>query len=146
MVHNRFWVKMIAFAILAAWCASCGGGGGDGGQMDTNPPQILQFSVIPSLVEEGGTMRAEAVVTDNSSGVASVQVQVRYPSGSEQVYNMRRESEGRYSTQWSIPTSVSGESNTIRVTLIAVDMRGNAINREYTPAPRLARKPPNPPW
>jgi len=146
MVHNRFWVKMIAFAILAAWCASCGGGGGGGGQVDTNPPQILQFSVIPSLVEEGGTMRAEAVVTDNSSGVASVQVQVRYPSGSEQVYNMRRESEGRYSTQWSIPTSVSGESNTIRVTLIAVDMRGNATNREYTPAPRLARKPPNPPW
>ena len=146
MVSNRSWVKLTVLATLAAWCVGCGGGGGGGGQVDTSPPQILQFNVVPSLVEEGGTMRAEAVVTDNSSGVASVRVRVRYPNGSEQTYDMQRESEGRYSIQWSVPTAISGEQNIIQVTVIALDKQGNTTNREYTPAPRLARKPPNPPW
>jgi hypothetical protein len=146
MATTRSLAKITVLATLITWCAGCGGGGGGGGQVDTSPPQILQFSVVPSLVQEGSTMRAEAVVTDNSSGVVSVKVRVRYPNGSEQIYDLRRESEGRYSTQWSVPTAVSGEQNTIQVTVIASDMQGNTANRDYTPAPRLVRQPPNPPW
>ena len=70
MATTRSLAKITVLATLITWCAGCGGGGGGGGQVDTSPPQILQFSVVPSLVQEGSTMRAEAVVTDNSSGVA----------------------------------------------------------------------------
>jgi hypothetical protein len=147
MTTLRMWAKTIALATLVTWFAGCGGGGGGGvGQADTTPPQILQFNVSPSLVQEGGTMRAESVIVDNSSGIASVRLRVRYPNGIERFYEMQREGEGRYSTQWSVPTAVSGEQNTIQVTVIASDMQGNTVNRDYTPAPRLARQPPNPPW
>lgn len=140
--RNLVWGLSVAACLI--WLAGCGGGGG--GQSDTTPPQILSVSVLPSLVEEGSTMQAEAVVTDAGSGIASVRALVRYPNGTEQTYEMQRSSNGRFTRQWNVPNGVSGEQNVILITIIALDMQGNSQRFDHTPAPRLARQPPAPPW
>lgn len=144
----RRFKRQLGWLISASIVAfpACGGGGGGGTTVDTNPPQFAQIQVVPSLLEEGKVVQAEALVIDLESGVAEVRIQVRYPNGYGQVHQMQRETgTNRFKVQWTIPSGVGGEQNEVQVVFIASDMRGNIRNLEYTPSPRLAKQPPNPP-
>ncbi len=133
---------------LSMVLASCGGGGGvtPPPVTDTTPPTISRVAVEPSTLIVPGTseVRVEADVTDDTSGVASVTVQVVYPDGATENRSLSATSGQTYAVQFTASWSGS-QPGTLRFTVSATDGAGNS--QSASPVERRgASPPPGNPW
>lgn len=132
--------------VFALFALACGGGGGGGGGAplpapDTTAPLITNLSVEPSLLTVGTNARIRASVTDDRSGVASVQATLIYPDNTQASVSLSFTQgvyQGDFQAQWN------GVAGRVRVQLRAVDGAGNITEREITV--NAAGNPPQPPF
>ncbi|MCS6920154.1 MAG: Ig-like domain repeat protein [Fimbriimonadales bacterium] len=126
---------------------ACGGGGGGGGApnpplgADTTPPAVGAISVQPALLSAGVEATVSAPVTDDRSGVASVQAVLTYPDNS-QVSVTLSFVQGVYRGSWQ--AHWNGAAGRVRIQIRAVDQAGNQASREMEV--NAAGAPPPPPF
>ena len=142
-------MKTIGFIVLiaaSAWVlTACGGGGGVPASPDTTAPTISRVAVEPStLIVPGVTsVRVEADVTDDLSGVDAVAVKVTYPDQSETTHTLVAGSGATYAVQFT-PSWGGSQPGTVRFAVAARDKAGNTS--EATIDRRAAAPPPGTPW
>ncbi len=144
-------VNLILLVGLFVWALTgCGGGGGGtggGGPIvsDTTPPAISGVAVEPAfLVTLGTTVRVRANVTDDSSGVDAVALQVTYPDGSMETKPMALSSGSTYAVEFTASWG-GNQPGTVRFVVSARDKAGNPQNAPVVEV-RGAATPPSSPW
>lgn len=132
--------------VLAGTLTACGGGGGISPPNDTVAPGISRVAVEPTTLIAPGTtaVRVEADVTDDSSGVDAVSVQVVYPDGTEETKALAETTGSTYAVQFT-PAWAGNQPGTVRFTVSARDRAGNTGSASPVER-RAAAPPPEYPW
>lgn len=128
---------------------ACGGGGGGGGGApspppvgaDTNPPAIGAIALQPALISAGVQTVITVPVTDDRSGVASVQAVLTYPDNSQASVTLSL-IQGVYRGSWQ--PSWNGTAGRVRIQVRATDQAGNQATRETEVS--AVGAPPAPPF
>ncbi|MEJ5250910.1 MAG: hypothetical protein HPY54_07560 [Chthonomonadetes bacterium] len=133
-------------AVLAGTLTACGGGGGTGGISDTTAPTISRVAVEPTALIAPGTtiVRVEADVTDDSSGVDTVAVEVVYPDGTRETKTLTATTGSTYAVQFT-PQWGGNQPGTVRFTVSARDGASNVQSAAPIDV-RGAAPPPEYPW
>ena len=135
-------IRFIVLIVGSAWAlTACGGGGGD-----ATAPTISRVAVEPStLIVPGVTsVRVEADVTDDSSGVNAVTVKVTYPDGSEATQTLSAGSGVTYAVQFT-PSWGGSQPGNVQFVVSARDKAGNSGSASAVSV-RAAGPPPATPW
>jgi hypothetical protein len=144
-------MKTIRFTVLivaSAWVLTACGGVGVGvpTPSDTTAPTISRVAVEPStLIVPGATsVRVEAHVTDDGSGVDAVTVKATYPDGSEATHTLSAGSGATYTVQFA-PSWGGSQPGNVQFVVSARDKAGNSGSASVVSV-RSAAPPPATPW
>ncbi len=146
-------IKAFAFAsipLLSLLLTNCAGGGfvREVAPPDKQPPQIRQVKVTPNmLVTVGRQVTIEATVTDEQSGVQTVNAEVTYPDGGRETLQLTSQGNDlfavSFNARWNeraMPQDVNEWF--MKVLVKATDNNGNIAQSSETKV-RVAINPPD---
>lgn len=124
---------------------ACGGGGGGSAPnppigADTTPPTIGAIALQPALLNAGVESVITVPVSDDRSGVASVQAVLTYPDNTQASVTLSLV-QGVYRGIWQ--PNWNGVAGRVRVQVRAADQAGNQASRE-TEVSAVGAPPPPP--
>lgn len=136
----------VLVGVLAGTLTACGGGGGTTAPSDTVAPGITRVAVEPTtlIAPDTTTVRVEADVTNDSSGVDAVSVQIVYPDGTGETRALSATTGSNYAVQFT-PAWGGNQPGTMRFTVSARDKAGNVASASAVER-RAAAPPPEYPW
>ncbi len=141
-------IRFIVLIVGSAWALTACGGGGGGAPVvtDTTAPTISRVAVEPStLIVPGVTsVRVEADVTDDSSGVDAVTVKATYPDGSEATQTLSAGGSATFAAQFT-PSWGGSQPGNVQFVVSARDKAGNSTSASAVSV-RAAAPPPGTPW
>jgi len=140
-------IRFIVLIVGSVWALTgCGGGGSAPVVTDTAAPTISRVAVEPSTLIVSGvsSVRVEADVSDDSSGVDAVTVKATYPDGSEATQTLSAGSSTTYAVQFT-PSWGGSQPGNVQFVVSARDKAGNSSSASAVGV-RAAAPPPGTPW